>query len=400
MKINTARWMMAALLAATLLPSPSALAGPTWKFGLDGDRALKLNYAGQAQLVFRDSGSGPDGGALTGEFNMRRNRLQLIGAASDWLGFYFQTEFLENRNIGPLSVGDGDAPSFEVLDVMLRIKAHDAFQLRLGKFKYNFTRENLEDCYGALNSDRSLFIRAPLVDDGTRDKGIAIWGNLADERVQYRVDVMNGRSDSASTPSSAFRYSARLHVTLLDPESDYGYKGSYLGKKSVLTVGGAVQYEAGVAYGDVTRQADAQDYFAWTVDLFGELPVAGVGTFTFSAAYADYALGDAYDGADPDLGTTGLNGQKNGGYAKLAYMLPSVPLQLFTRGEIWRFARLDGVNDQGITYVGGGLNYYFDGQNLRLTVEGFLTDFDREGTFGGHTVADFTTVLTQLQVIY
>ncbi len=399
MKLLTSRWMTAAALVAPLLMTTSALAGPTWKFGDDGDRLLKLNYAGQTQLVFRDTGAGPDGTDSAAEFNLRRNRLQLIGAAGDWLGFYLQTEFLEDRNITPLTVGDGDTSSFEVLDVVVRIKADDAFQLRLGKFKYNFTRENLEDCFGALNSDRSLFVRAPLGDDGTRDKGLAIWGNLADDLLQYRLDVMNGRNDSASTPSSAFRYSARVHVSLFEHEADYGYKGSYLGQKTVLTLGGAVQYEASVAYADVARQADAKDYLAWTVDLFGEFPTSA-GTFTFSAAYADYKIGDAYEGADPDPEVIGLNGQKNGGHAKLAYMLPTLPLQLFARGELWRFARLDGVNDQGVTYVGGGANYYFDGQSLRLTVEAFLTDFEHEGTFGTHDVHDFTTVLTQLQFVY
>jgi hypothetical protein len=157
--------------------------------------------------------------------------------------------------------------------------------------------------------------------------------------------------------------------------------------------------ENDVAYSN-TATEDAVDYEAWTVDLFFEYPVDAVGTFTFSAAYADYDLDDAYKGANPEDDVLGINGEKNGGYVKIGYMLPNIPLQFFARSENWSLAEYNGVIDQEIDWYGGGFNYYFRGQNMKLTMELSEADFDEEGTFGGEKTKDFTTFTTQLQVMF
>lgn len=383
-----------------MLGSNLAWAGPTMTFGELDENLLRIDYKGQFQFVNRDSGSGVDGEDGTSEFNFRRNRIALLGAWGEKLGIYVQTEFREDNTIGPLDVSDGNNSDFQILDAQLRLTYSEQLQVRLGKFKYNFSRENLEECEGPLTLDRSLFIRAPLVDDGTRDKGVAVFGNLLDGLFQYRADVMNGRNDAASAPDSSMRFSLRGHVSLGDAETGYGYKGTYLGEKKVLTLGAAYQTESDIAYADVTNQSGAVDYQAYTIDIFGELPMEGVGTVTASAAYADYDLDEAYKGADPDPGVTGINGEKNGGYVKLAYLLPNLPLQLFARGEQWSFAQLKNVYDQKITWYAGGLNYYLDGQNLKLTFEYSVTDFDKEGTTKGEATKDFNTLAAQVQVMF
>lgn len=386
------RSVLASCLGVALLAGP-AFAGPVMKFGPEDKGLLKLDYKGQLQLTVRDSGAEADGKGTTEEFNFRRNRLALMGAYGDKIGLYVQTEFGEDQNISPLGVSDGDNSDFQLLDAVVRFKLHKSVNVWAGKFKYNLTRENLEACEEPLTLDRSLLIRAPFVT--TRDKGVAVWGNLADGKFQYKFDVMNGRNDSVSSPESNLRYSARAHVSLLDPETGYGYKGTYLGKKKVLTIGAAYQMEDAVAYANSVVQSDAVDYQAWTADLFFEYPVEQMGTATFSAAYVDYDLDDAYQGAAPEAGTIGLNGEKNGYYVKAAYLLPNLPLQLFARGESWSFANLDGVINQEINWYGGGVNYFFNDQNLKLTLELSKTDFDQE------TVRqDFTTLVTQLQLVF
>lgn len=376
----------------------TAFAGPRWTFGELDEGVLQLDYKGQFQLLGRDNGSGPNGTKNTAEFNFRRNRLALMGAYGDNLGLYVQTEFKEDNNIGNLTVTDGEGSNFTFLDAVLRFRVNDGLNVWLGKFKYNLTRENLEACEAPLTLDRSLFIRAPYV--STRDKGVALWGNLFKDKFQYRIDAMNGRNDSVSSPKSNFRYTGRAHVSLLDPERGYGYKGSYLGKKSVLTIGGAYQFESGVAYSDTISQTDAKDYKAWTLDGFFEYPVEKIGTFTVSAAYVDYDLDDTFTGSNPDNGAIDLNGEKNGSYYKVAYMLPDLPLQFFARYENWSFAELNAIFDQEVTWYGGGFNYYLRGQDLKVTMEYSKTDFDKEGEFNGVKTEDFITVVTQLQLIF
>lgn len=381
--------LLCTFAAAFCLLASSAFAGPTWTFGDDDQGLLKLEYKGQFQVVNRDTGAGPAGDESATEFNFRRNRLALMGAWGDNFGLYVQTEYTEDRNITAFEVSDGADGNFEMLDAVLRFKLNDSVNLWVGKFKYNLTRENQEACEMPLTLDRSIFIRAPFV--STRDKGVALWGNLFDNKFQYRVDAMNGRNDSASSPKSNPRFSARVHLSLLDPEVNYGYKGTYMGEKKVLTIGAAYQTEAAVAYAGT----EEVDYSAWTVDAFVEYPFEGIGTFTLSGAYVEYDLEDAYTNGSPDADVTGVNGEKNGGYVKVGYLFPNMPLQLFARSEGWSFAKLDDVYDQEVSLYGVGFNYYLRGQNLKVTVEYSALDYDKDAT-----VEDTNTFIGQVQVIF
>ncbi len=374
----------------------AAHAGPQVRFGTDNQGVLQIDYKGQFQMILRDTGSGENKDDSTASFNFRRNRIALMGKYGENISLYVQTEYTENQNVTPLTVRDDDSGgNFSLLDAVIRFRVDDAFHVNVGKFKYNLSRENLEDCLAPLTLDRSLFIRAPFVT--TRDRGVAAWGNLFKDRFQYRVDVMEGRSattSAAPAPDSSFRFSGRVHVTLLDPEKEYGYRGTYLGKKRILTAGAAFQYEPDVAYADIVAKADKKDYKGWTADLFFEYPVEEVGTFTVSGAYERIDLDDAFKGANPDPDAIGLNGEKNGYYVKAGYMLPSLPLQAFGRYEKWNFASLDSVYDQEIRWYAVGANYYFRGQNLKLSMEYSRTEYDKETA----TSKNFGTFVTQLQL--
>jgi hypothetical protein len=391
-KIGTITASAALLLG---LAAPAAFAGPQITFGDEDQGVLQLDYKGQFQLNVRDNGSGANNDSTTTSFDFRRNRIALMGAYGDMLSIYVQTEFTDKTAVSSLRVNDGEADSnFQLLDAVVRFKFNDAFKVNVGKFKYNFSRENLEACEMPLTLDRSLFIRAPFVT--TRDMGVPAWGNLFNDMFQYRVDVMEGREavSGNTTPKSNFRYTGRMHVSLLDAENDYGYKGTYLGKKKVLTLGAAAQYEPDVVYGNTFFKTDKKDYKAWTVDGFFEYPVDGLGTFTASGAYAKYDLDDAYMSASPDADAIGLNGEKNGWYAKAGYMLPKLPLQFFGRYEQWKFANLNNVINEKVNWYGLGANYYIWGQNLKLTAEFSRTNFDKDSE------EDFSNFTTQLQVLF
>lgn len=399
-KISKAGKLSALTLGLTLMAG-TAFAGPQMTFGPNDEGTLQLDYKGQFQATVRDTGSGDNNTDTTTNFNFRRNRLALMGAYGDMMSLYVQTEFTEDPNVTTLGVASSNqGTEFQLLDAVMRFNVNNAFKVNVGKFKYNLSRENLEACEMPLTLDRSLFIRTAYT--STRDQGVAVWGNLFNDMFQYRADVMEGRKavSGDTAPSSNFRYSVRGHVTLLDPENEYGYKGTYLGKKKVLTIGGAYQFEPEIAYGDTLTKTDKKDYKAWTVDGFFEYPLEGIGTVTASAAYEDVNLDDAYKGANPDLGAIGINGEKNGWYVKGGYMLPMLPLQFFGRYEKWRFASLNNVFDQKVDWYGGGANYYFRDQNLKLTAEISRTEFGVEGIVNGVRSKNFTTFITQLQLIF
>ena len=110
--------------------------------------------------------------------------------------------------------------------------------------------------------------------------------------------------------------------------------------------------------------------------------------------------GHAYLGANPEPMSYGLNGERNGWYAKAGYMLPNSPIQFFGRHEQWRFAKLNGIFNQKIDWTGLGANYYIWDQNLKVTVEYSQTQFDKQGTVDGVRSKDLKSFVAQLQVIF
>lgn len=393
---------ISAAIALMLGASAPALAGPEWTFGPNEQGSLGLDYKGQFQVARKNIGSGADGNGATTDFNFRRNRIALSGAWGESFGLYVQTEYVDRNGTNPLGATIGDSNwEFSVLDARFRFTVNDALNINVGKFKYSFSRENLEACEMPLTLDRSLFMTAPLLGtNATRDLGISAWGNLFSDRFQYRVDMMEGRRSDGYAPKSSARYNARMHLSLLEPEADYGYRGTYLGEKKVLTLGSAVQYEPDVIYTDVAAKSGKKNYYAWTVDGFFEYPIKDVGTVTLSSAFLKYDLDNAYLSPSPDARSYGLNGEKNGWYAKAGYMLPKLPLQFFARLEKWRFAQLNNIYNQRVDWSGIGANYYVRGQNLKLTAELGKTNFDKEGIVSGLRTKDFNTLVMQMQVMF
>jgi hypothetical protein len=406
-KLRTVGFMLAAgaglLLLGSTASAQSHLTGPPWGeeggpkivFGAEDKGVLQFDYKGQFRMTARNTGSGALNSDSTTNFGFRRNRLALRGAWGDKFSLYVQTEFTENPNVETLGVASANlGTDFQLLDAVARFDLHDSFKINVGKFKYNLSRENLESCEEPLTLDRSLFIRAPYV--GTRDTGVAIWGNLVKDRIQYRADAMEGRQavSGETTPASNFRYSFRGHVTLLDPENGYGYKGTYLGEKKVLTIGAAYQMEKKLTYTDTVSLIQPRDYKAWTIDGFFEYPMESVGTVTLSGAYEKVDLGGAYQGAHPDSGSLGINGEKNGWYGKAGYLVKNTKLQFFGRYEKWRFASLNNTIDEMVDWYGGGANYFVWKQSLKLSAEFNHTKFDKG------SLKDFNTFVTQMQLVF
>jgi hypothetical protein len=73
-------------VASFSLVAATAAAGPQWTFGPDDESMLQLDYKVQFQMIYRDLGSGPDGQDSASQFNIRRNRLALMGELDDRIG--------------------------------------------------------------------------------------------------------------------------------------------------------------------------------------------------------------------------------------------------------------------------------------------------------------------------
>lgn len=379
----------AALGAAALIGlAAAAHAGPTITFGKEG--SLTFNYSLQAWAQQRDFTSPTDAGKTT-DFFLRRNRLTFSGQYNDLVGFY------ANLDAPGDSRGGQDDRSVFFRDGYITFDHSDPLRFIVGRFKNTFTRENLEACFDPLTMDRAeLLSYTPW--GGSRDTGVAMWGNLADGRVNYRVMLADGREGNPVVKDSP-RLTARIHVSLLDPETDYGYRGTYLGTKRVLTIGAAVDRQAKVAYGDSVGMTDPKDYKAWTVDVFYEQPTSA-GTFTLSGAKVKYDTGKVHFGLSPDAelpAGTDLEGH----YLKFGYMLPGRVgpgrLQFFGRSEKSTYNQPMGYRDQKWNSL--GLHYYIDGQQLKLSAEFADVKFDVQNP-GNPAQRDYRQFTTGLQFIF
>ena len=394
------KWMLVAIVFTALgFTGRTAAAFQVYE---SGDSFLDIDYQVQARAAQSSIDASGNSNKMDNLY-IRRDRLSFLGAVNETYQYALQLEYNGGRTINETSVSPRENAGdyrLTVLDAYLQGDYGDAFKFRAGRTKHLLTREVSEGCFDPLSMDRSTFVSGPFTptdrknawseEKSTRDVGLTALGNLFDNVFQYRLGIMQGNnySDAIKPDDIGYRYTGRVHVSLLDPESNFGYKGSYLGKKKVLTFGAGYEMEPKAVfktYDSTLGGHGWQNYQAYTYDFFFEYPTE-FGIPTLSAAYLKQDFGEAGERAVPGA----VDGEKNGYYMKAAYMLGK--FQVYGRYEKWSFASLNGVIGQKVTWSAEGINYYIMGEDLRLTLEAQKTDFSiQSGT------PDFRTIIVQLQ---
>ena len=368
----------------------AAIAGPTIQFGEQG--TLTFTYAMQYWMQQKGYTSATDSGSSFDSF-LRRNRLTFSGQFDDFIGFYTQLEAGNDSKAGQ------DNKSVYYRDSYITLDYRDDLRFIVGRFKNTFSRENLEACLEPLTLDRAEVISyTPFA--GSRDTGVAAWGNLMDAKVQYRFMIADGREGDVVAKKRP-RLTARVHYSFWDPETNYGYLGTYLGTQKVLTIGAAYDKQDSVAYANYLSRSDIKDYKAWTVDAFMEYPSES-GVYTLSTATFKYDTGGAYNQSpDPLLP---VNSDLKGYYVKGGYMIPGHigvgRLQFFGRHEKSDYGVVTGnasYYDQKWNSLGA--NYYIDGQRLKLTVEYAKISFDTQHPTNP-SLKDYSQATMGLQFIF
>lgn len=279
----------------------------------------------------------------------------------------------------------------------------------------------------------------------SRDLGGVAYGRFFEDKLTYYAGVFQGREGSSAVqnpldgktyissnaPKTMLEYVGRITYDFLDSEGGSGYQGTYFGEKNVLNIGFGMAYQPDAAYKNVTTapaanpanntygsavtNSETVDYTAYAVDMMYEQKLPA-GVITVTGQYLKTDFEDAYK-TNTSVGdhlavVAGMNGQKEGGYGKLAYILPfSVgkvgKIQPYALYEYWEFARLLGKNHQIINQYGGGINYYISGDNrVRFTGEFLKTDFNQATSLpvGGMAalanVKTFDTFRMMLQVVF
>lgn len=430
-----------------------AQAGPRIEFGEDGG-FLQVDLKGQIYVENTDYGGGSKGEDSRTDIHFMRNRMGMTGMLDDTWGYKFQTCGNTGTTKNPVLYGlsaqdvDWNDRDIRIIDAYAIANLHPAFNLKVGLTKIPLTRANLDDCFAPLSQDRSMFVYSAYGASPakfSRDLGGVAYGRFFEDKLTYYAGVFQGREGSSAVqnpldgktyissnaPKTMLEYVGRITYDFLDSEGGSGYQGTYFGEKNVLNIGFGMAYQPDAAYKNVTTapaanpanntygsavtNSDTVDYTAYAVDMMYEQKLPA-GVITVTGQYLKTDFEDAYK-TNTSVGDhlaviAGMNGQKEGGYGKLAYILPfSVgkigKIQPYALYEYWEFARLLGKNHQIINQYGGGINYYISGDNrVRFTGEFLKTDFNQATSLpvGGMAalanVKTFDTFRMMLQVVF
>jgi len=226
--------------------------------------------------------------------------------------------------------------NFITRDAFIGMRFADEFRVQAGAMRVPFSRVALTSSYvfliptqGRADEFRGLPINPThaqgVFNDGSRDAGIVVWGNVADGMLKYYLGVSDGRFDRrvvAGNPNlfgadakDSLAYTIRLQFTPtmlgFKPETGYGLSDTYLGRQNVHNVG--VGYR--VVKAETTGRPNnySRDAKLFTVDMiyeqkFGDLvpnlqvgyidakdvpyeyiPIAGVPHVRFGKATQIYA---------------------------------------------------------------------------------------------------------------
>lgn len=304
----------------------------------------------------------PDGSTAQ-DFLLRRGYLSFTGKLSSTVSAFVH---VAGDRIGQTSLdapGLGLGTGLALRDGWVAWQPHPAFQVQAGRMYVPFTR-----AFGTESTFTLLAVDLPQAQGGGRgalfypskvgrDDGIVAWGGFWRGRVQYRAGVMEGVEGQAN-PGDALRFAGRVSLHLLDPETGWFNRGTYLGEKRVLALSVGFDRQADLVIADGTRT-----YRAWTADLFLDRPV-GRGAVTVEASYTDaHALPLGLPFANVPVGADSRMAYLQGGFV-LPWRVGGGRIQVYGRAE--RILVSDGDDT---SLPGAGINYLVRGHDLKVTAD-------------------------------
>lgn len=305
------------------------------------------------------------------DFMIRRAYMYLKGQVTDYVSFFTHVASdkvgMENPTGGTLDKsGMGLGSGVAWRDLWITLNLDKAFKIQMGRMYVPLTRN-----YGTTSTKCMLTADLPFLQGGSRggifyaqkvgrDDGLTLWGNPFDGLLQYRFMISEG-VEGDNNPKDNLRFVGRFSLSLLEPETSWFNKGTYLGKKKVLSLGFGIDSQ-----NDLTLSGNkGQNNTVRTVDAFFDYPV-GDGAITVEAAYIDIdncTQGKPNFYHDLEAGDDAKNWYINAGYFLPGSIGPG-RFQPYIRYET---VDVDKKNETDL--LSGGFNYYLKGHNCKLTAD-------------------------------
>ncbi len=358
-----------------------------------GEASFHVGFWGQAWYQYVDDYTDTDGDGVGDEsindFMTRRAYFYVKGIVNPWFSFFvhYAGDRIGQQDLDNPSVGLGSGLALRDGWITMKL-AGEALMVQAGRMYVPFTRN-----YGTTSTKTLLTTDLDWGQGGVRsgifypskvgrDDSVCLWGNISGGKFQYRLMIGEGVEGSARNPDDNLRFAGRVSVSLFDPETGWFNKGTYLGKKRVLSIGAGFDYQEDIKATSSSTTKD--DYSAWTVDLFWDQPL-GAGAITLEAAYIDIdhsanGVTWTYLSAGDDASIVSV---------KAGYLFPGKigvgQLQPFVH-----YQNFDVDNEDDTDVYGIGLNYYIKGLANKISLDLTFVDQDREsGSIQDHVIFTF-----------
>lgn len=355
-------------VGAMLLPS---LAGAVQVYQ-NGDMSLNVGFWGQAWYQYvndydRD-GDGEWDDNLH-DFMVRRTYFSVSGTVTPKIGFFvhYAGDRIGQEGLDNSGMGLGTGLALRDAWVNYKLLGND-FMVQVGRMYVPFTRN-----YGTTSTKSLLTTELDWGQGGLRsgilyptkvgrDDSVTLWGNVLEDKLQYRLMIGEGVESSTANPDDELRLAGRLSLNLFDTETAWFNAGTYLGKKKIVAIGAGFDYQP-----DLMMGGSKEDYEAFTADVHLDLPLESCAiTAEFAYIWLDNIVNsvtwsDLTAGTEGDIFT-----------AKAGVLLA---------GNVQPFAHFESImpDDSGTddtTVYGVGCNYYLKGPANKLTLEWSQVDDD------------------------
>jgi phosphate-selective porin OprO and OprP len=365
-----------------------------------GASEFKLTLGGYIQVNFEDGDVSAFEGrfgqtALKDRFRLRRARINLTGDFAEQFDFKIEGDFENSDGI------NSNRTAFSGTDIFVNWHQFAEANVKVGQWKAPFGLEQLTPDPTLIIIERSLPTGAITPE---RQIGVQLWGkpfaNIwpdGKDLLTYYAGIFNGNGRNTTVnDNNNFMYVGRLESTL--------FKGVF-GKDSYLKLGADVLNSRDDKGTNISQtlnllvNADgslspfvlpgADERTAWSVDAWLKM-----GPFDLIGEYLqEHVRGRTVNGVPPGF----ADFTTNGFYITAAYYLIPKKLQLAVQ---WQDLNPGQMGNDGIHSITGGLNYYIQGDDLKLMVDYIHTwsDFREANPEFGQD--DFDEVIGRVQVMF
>ena len=187
------------------------------------------------------------------------------------------------------------ANSATLLDLVAKLEFTEAFNLWVGRMSIPSDRASLStvwaiapwtlpgrySVYAPYTAGNARPAPGPRQGDADRGDGATMWGQLGGGTFKYYLGVFG-----LDQPETSPLYSARLALSLLNPEPGFRSSSAYFGTKDVLALGVGVQHRTGDSRPPALDATPVGDFNELNADLLFEKGSANAGVLNVESSFA------------------------------------------------------------------------------------------------------------------